>query len=56
MLTSEEIKKTIAELIENLGEKVLEIVAMPSSGSSRLYFRVKTDRRYLIGSYNINIE
>lgn len=56
MLTSEEIKKTIAELIENLGEKVLEIVAMPSSGSSRLYFRVKTDRRYLIGAYNINIE
>ena len=56
MLTLEEIKKTIAELIENLGEKVLEIVAMPSSGSSRRYFRVKTDKRYLIGAYNINIE
>ena len=56
MLTLEEIKKTIAELIENLGEKVLEITAMPSSGSSRLYFRVKTDKRYLIGAYNINIE
>ena len=56
MLTLEEIKKTIAELIENLGEKVLETVAMPSSGSSRLYFRVKTDKRYLIGAYNINIE
>ena len=56
MLTLEDIKKTIAELIENLGEKVLEIMAMPSSGSSRKYFRVKTDKRYLIGAYNINIE
>ena len=56
MLTLEEIKKTIAELIETLGEKVIEIVAMPSSGSSRRYFRVKTDKRYLIGAHNINIE
>ena len=56
MLTLEEIKKTIAELIENLGEKVLEIITMPSSGSSRRYFRVKTDKRYLVGAYNINIE
>ena len=56
MLTLEEIKKIIVELIENLGEKVLEITAMPSSGSSRRYFRVKTDKRYLIGAYNINIE
>ena len=56
MLTLEEIKKTIAELIENLGEKALEINAMPSSGSSRRYFRVKTDKRYLVGAYNLNIE
>ena len=56
MLTLEEIKKTIAELIENLGEKVLETTAMPSSGSSRRYFRVKTDKRHLVGAYNINIE
>ena len=56
MLTLEEIKKTIAELIENLGEKVLEINAMPSSGSSRRYFRVQTDKRVLIGAYNLNIE
>ena len=56
MLTLEEIKKTIAELIDTLGEKVLETVAMPSSGSSRRYFRVKTDKRYLVGAYNINIE
>ncbi len=56
MLTLEDIKKTIAELIETLGEKALETVAMPSSGSSRRYFRVKTDKRHLIGAYNINIE
>ena len=56
MLTLEEIKETIAELIENLNEKVLSITALPSSGSSRQYFRVKTDRRYLIGAYNSNIE
>lgn len=56
MLTLEEIKKTIVELIENLGEKVLEITVMPSSGSSRRYFRVKTDKRNLIGAHNINIE
>ena len=56
MLTLEEIKKTIAELIETLGENAVEITAIPSSGSSRRYFRVKTDKRYLIGAYNINIE
>lgn len=56
MLTLEEIKKTIAALIENIGEKALEINAMPSSGSSRKYFRVKTDKRVLIGAYNLNIE
>lgn len=56
MLTLEEIKETIAGLIENIGEKALEINAMPSSGSSRKYFRVKTDKRVLIGTYNLNIE
>ena len=56
MLTLDEIKKNIAELIENIGEKALEITAMPSSGSSRRYFRIKTDKRFLIGAYNINIE
>ncbi|MCR5036948.1 MAG: phosphotransferase [Bacteroidales bacterium] len=56
MLTLEEIKETIAGLIENIGEKALEINAMTSSGSSRKYFRVKTDKRVLIGAYNLNIE
>lgn len=56
MLTLEEIIKTIAELVESLGEKTLGTVAMPGSGSSRRYFRVRTDKRFLIGTYNINIE
>lgn len=56
MSTLEEIKKTITELVENLGEKTLEINAMPGSGSSRRYFRVKTDKRFLIGAFNLNIE
>ena len=56
MQTLEEIKNTISELIENLGENVLEINAMPSSGSSRRYFRVKTNKRFLIGAFNLNIE
>lgn len=56
MPTLEDIKKTIAELVKNLGDKPLEINAMPGSGSSRRYFRVKTDKRILIGAYNLNIE
>jgi len=56
MLTLEEIKKTIAELVENIGENVQEINVMPSSGSSRRYFRIKTDKRFLIGAFNLNIE
>ena len=56
MPTLEDIKKTIAELVKNLGDKPLEINSMPSSGSSRRYFRVKTDKRILIGAYNLNIE
>lgn len=56
MLTFEEINKTIVNLIENIDEKALEINAMPSSGSSRRYFRIKTGKRSLIGAYNQNIE
>ncbi len=56
MQALEEIRKTIAELVAELGEKALEINAMPGSGSSRRYFRIKTDHRYLIGAYNLNIE
>lgn len=56
MQTLDETRKIIAELTENLGEKALEITAMPSSGSSRRYFRIKTDKRFLVGAYNLNIE
>ena len=56
MQTLDETRKIIAELTESLGEKALEITAMPSSGSSRRYFRIKTDKRFLVGAYNLNIE
>ncbi|MBP5642752.1 MAG: phosphotransferase [Bacteroidales bacterium] len=56
MMTVDDIKKTIAELVGSIGEKALEINAMPSSGSSRRYFRVKTDKRFLIGAFNLNVE
>ena len=55
-MTLEEIKKTIAELVENIGEKAVETNAMPGSGSSRRYFRIKTDKNFLVGAYNTNIE
>lgn len=57
MKTLEEIKLTLAELVENeLGESVAEMVAMPGSGSSRQYFRIKTNQRSVIGAYNSNAE
>lgn len=57
MKTLEEIKLTLAELVENeLGESVDEMVAMPGSGSSRQYFRIKTNQRSVIGAYNSNAE
>ena len=57
MKTSEEIKRTISELVDNeLHENVTDLTAMPGSGSSRQYFRIKTDSRYLIGAYNSNVE
>ena len=57
MMTLEEIKLTLTELVENeLGESVAEMVAMPGSGSSRQYFRIKTDSRSVIGAYNSNAE
>jgi len=57
MQTIENIKITITELIEdNLNERVVDFSAIPSSGSARKYFRLKTDKRNLIGAYNTNID
>ena len=57
MRTLEDIKTTITELVEkNINEHVVDFSAMPGSGSSRRYFRLKTDKRNLIGTYNLNID
>lgn len=57
MRTLDDIKKTITELVEKeLHEEIMEFSAMPGSGSSRRYFRVKTDKKSIVGAYNTNIE
>ncbi len=57
MKTSDEIIRALVELVENeIHEKALAVNAMPGSGSSRCYFRIKTDKRNLIGAYNLNEE
>lgn len=57
MRTLEDIKITISKLVETeLHEKIVDLSAMPSSGSSRKYFRVKTNGQNIIGAYNTNID
>jgi len=57
MQTSENINSTFKELIyKSLHESVKEIRILPASGSSRKYFRITTETRDLIGTYNSNIE
>lgn len=57
MENTESIKRQIIELINNkLLEKVIDIKTLPASGSSRIYFRVITENKTLIATYNSNIE
>ena len=50
------IKDSITKLITNdLSENIIDIKMLPASGSSRIYFRVFTDNRTLIATYNSNI-
>lgn len=51
------IKDKITKLIDNnLSKNIFEIRTLPASGSSRIYFRVFTEDRTIIATYNSNIE
>ena len=49
--------KKIKELINNnLSENIIGIEMLPASGSSRIYFRIITEKKTLIATYSSNIE
>lgn len=57
MKNKQEIKESIINLINNdLSEDVINIQQLPASGSSRVYYRVFTDKNIHIATYNSNIE
>lgn len=57
MRSFDDIKEVFNKLTTNiLHESVVNIASMPSSGSSRKYFRITTETKSLIGTYNSNIE
>ena len=52
-----QIKNILRELIEkDLSENLVDIKALPASGSSRIYFRIYTDRNTYIATYSPNVE
>lgn len=51
------IENSIKELINNnLSENIIGIEMLPASGSSRIYFRIITEKKTLIATYSSNIE
>ena len=57
MKNDSSINDKIIELInKTLSDKIIEIKKLPSSGSSRLYFRIYTDNKTYIATHNSNIE
>ena len=57
MRTFDDIKEVFNELTNNiLHETIVSFTNLPSSGSSRKYFRITTKTRSVIGTYNPNIE
>lgn len=51
------IENSIINLInKNLSEDVSNITMLPASGSSRIYFRIHTNKKSLIATYNPNTE
>ena len=51
-----DIQNILAELTRSIGESPNEILPIAESGSARKYFRVITDNKSLIGTFNSNIE
>lgn len=57
MKNRQEIKENIIKLIdEYLSEKVVDIKLLQASGSSRVYYRIFTEKNKYIATYNSNIE
>lgn len=57
MKSAQEIKKDIIELMDrDISEKIVEIKQLPASGSSRIYYRISTEKDSYIATYNSNIE
>lgn len=57
MKEKNEIKKSIIELMDkDLSEKIVDIKLLPASGSSRVYYRITTEKQSYIATYNSNIE
>lgn len=51
------IRESVINLIyKNLPEKIFDIKMLPASGSSRVYFRIFSELRTYIATYNTNIE
>lgn len=51
------IKDFVINLINNsLSENVVDIKMLPASGSSRIYFRIFTESKSFIATYNSNVE
>lgn len=52
-----QIKDILTKLIErDLSENIIDIKTLPASGSSRIYFRLFTDKNTYIATYNPNVE
>lgn len=50
-------KESVINLINNcLSENIIDIKMLPASGSSRIYYRVSTESKTFIATYNSNVE
>ena len=57
MKNKQEIKENIIKLMNNdLSGKIVDIKMLPASGSSRIYYRIQTEDKTYIATYNSNIE